>query len=36
MKIFPEVLVFFERENDRDLVAVLINNLLFNSGHGKS
>ena len=36
MKIFLEVLVFSEREDDCDLIAVLIDNILFNNAHRNS
>lgn len=36
MKIFLEVLVFRKRKDDRDLVAVLVNYILFNSSHENS
>ncbi len=36
MKIFLEVLVFGEREDDCNLIAVLINYILFNSTHRNS
>jgi hypothetical protein len=33
MKIFLEVLIFRERKDDRDLGAVLVNYILFNSSY---
>ena len=36
LSAFHNTRIFLKREDDRDLVAVLINYILFNSSHGNS
>ncbi len=36
MKILPELLVFGEREDHRNFVSVLVNDILFRGTHGNS